>query len=189
MSNSLNACFVVVVVAVQLLSHVQPFVTPWTAARQPSLSFTVSWSLLKLMSIESVLSSSHLVLCHPLLFLTSIFPSIKIFSNESALCSRWPKYWNFRFSLSLSNKYSGLISPRIDWSDLLSVHHVCLIFVYSKYTKFSKGKKKFMNKHSTLIDMHAQKMQKTCKSTTYIEIQKKKKTPWNDGWVERWLDV
>ena len=141
MSNSLNACFVVVVVAVQSLSHVQPFASPWTAARQPSLSFTVSWSLLKLMSIESVLSSSHLVLCHPLLFLTSIFPSIKIFSNESALCSRWPKYWNFRFSLSLSNKYSGLISPRIDWSDLLSVHHVCLIFVYSKYTKFSKGKK------------------------------------------------
>ena len=96
-------------------------VTPCTAARQASLSITNSWSLLKLMSIESVMPSNHLILCHPLLLLPSIFPSIRVFSNESVLCIRWPKYWSFSFSISLSNEYLGLISLRIDWLDLLAV--------------------------------------------------------------------
>ena len=107
--------------SVQLLSHVQLFVTPWTAARQASLSITNSWSLLKLMSIESVMPSSHLILCHPLLLLPPIPPSIRVFSNESALRMRWPKYWSFSFSISPSNEYSGLISFSIDWLDLLAV--------------------------------------------------------------------
>ena len=92
---------------------------PWTAACQASLSITNSWSLLKLMSIEWVIPSNHLILCHPLLLLPSIFPSIKIFSNQLALCSKWPKYWSF--SISPSNEYSGLISFRIAWLDLLAV--------------------------------------------------------------------
>ena len=92
--------------------------TPWTAAHQSYLSFTITWSLLKLMSIESVMPSNHLVLCHPLLLSPSIFPSIRVFSNESALHIRWPKYWSFSFSISPSNKYSGLISFKIDWFDL-----------------------------------------------------------------------
>ena len=104
---------------VQLLSHVQLFVTPLTAAHQASLSFTISRSLFKFMSIESVMPSKHLVLCHPLLLLPSIFPSIRFFSNESALCITWPKYWSF--SISPHNEYSGLISFRIDWFDLLAV--------------------------------------------------------------------
>ena len=95
--------------------------TPWTAARQASLSFTISWSLLKVMSIESVVSSNHIILCHPLLFLPSIFPSIRVFSNESALRIRWPKYWSFSFSISPSSEYSGLTSFRKDWFDLLAV--------------------------------------------------------------------
>ena len=110
-----------IVVAVQLLSHVQFFVTPWTAARQASLSFTIFWSLLKLMSIVSMMPSNHLILCCPLLLLHSIFPRIRIFSNELAPCIRWPKYWSFSFSISLTNEYSGLISFRIDWLDLLAV--------------------------------------------------------------------
>ena len=106
---------------VQSLSHVSDSVTPGTAARQASLSITNSWSFLKLMSIESVMPSNHLILCHPLLPLPSIFPSIRVFSNEWVLHIRWPKYWSFSFSISLSNKYSGLISFRIDWFDLLAV--------------------------------------------------------------------
>ena len=96
---------------------------PWTAAHQASLSFTISWSLLKLMSIESVMPSNHLILCLPLLLLPSIFPSFRVFSNESALESRirWPKHWNFNFSIRLSNEYSGLISFTIHWFDLLAV--------------------------------------------------------------------
>ena len=101
-------------------SRVWLFVTPWTAARQASLSITNSRSLLKLMSIESGMPSNHLILCHPLLP-PSIFPSIRVFSNESALCIRWPKYWSFRFSISPPNEYSGLISFRMDWLDLLAV--------------------------------------------------------------------
>ena len=106
---------------VQLLSHIRLFVTLWTAAHQASLSFTVSQSFLKLMSIESVISSNHLILCLPLLLLPSTFPHIKVFSNESALHIRWPKYWSFSFSISPSNEYSGLISFRIDWFYLLAV--------------------------------------------------------------------
>ena len=99
---------------VKSLSHVQLFATPWTAACQASLSFTLSQNLLKLMSIASVIPSNHLILCRPLLLLPSIFPSIRVFSNESALHIRWPKCWNFSFSIRPSNKYSGLISFRID---------------------------------------------------------------------------
>ena len=107
--------------SVQSLSRVQLFVTPWTAARQASLSITNSWSLLKLMSITSVMPSNHLILCHTLLLPPSIFPSIRVFSNKSVLHIRWPKYWSFSFSISPSNEYSGLISFRIDWLDLLAV--------------------------------------------------------------------
>ena len=116
--NSFSLCFVVVV---QSLSPVRLFATPWTAACQASLSFTTSWSLLKLMSTESVMPSNQLVLCHPLLLLTSIFPSIRVFPNESAPHIRWPKYWNFSFNINSSNEYSGLISFRMDWLGLLAV--------------------------------------------------------------------
>ena len=105
---------------VQSLSCVLLFETPWIAARQASLSISNSRSLPKLMSIESVMPSNHLILCHPLL-LPSIFPSIRVFSNESALRIRWPKYWSFSFNISPSNEYSGLISFRMDWLDLLAV--------------------------------------------------------------------
>ena len=107
--------------SVQLLSHVRLFVTLWTAARQVSLSITNTRSLLKLMSIELVMPSNHLILCRPLLLLPSVFPSIRVFSNESALHIRWPKYWGFSFSISPSNEYSGLVSFGIDWLDLLAV--------------------------------------------------------------------
>ena len=108
--------------SLQSLSCVQLFATPWTAAvHQASLSSTNSWSLLKLMSIESVMPSNHLILCHPLLFPSSIFPSIRIFSNESVLWVQWPTFWSFNFSISSSNEYSGLISFRIYWLDLLAV--------------------------------------------------------------------
>ena len=106
---------------VQSLSKVQLFATPWTVACQASLSFTIAQSLLKLMSIELVMPSNHLVLCHPLLLLPSIFLSIRVFSNESAVRIRWPKYWSFSFIISPSNEQSGLISFRIDWFDLLAV--------------------------------------------------------------------
>ena len=109
------------VTVVQSLSRVRLFVTPWTAAHQASLSFTISHSLLKLMSIELVMPSNHLILCHPLDLLPSVFSSIRVFSNESALCIRWTKYWSFRFSISPSNEYSGLIPFRIDWFNLLEV--------------------------------------------------------------------
>ena len=102
-------------------SVVPDSVTPWTAAHQASLSITNSWSLLKLMSIELVTPFNHLILCHPLLLLHSIFPSIRVFSNESALHIRWPKYWSFSFNISPSNEHSGLISFRMDWLDLLAV--------------------------------------------------------------------
>ena len=107
--------------SVQSFSRVQLFVTPWTVAHQASLSITNSWSLLKLMSIESVMPSNHLILCCPLLLPTSIFPSIRVFSSESVLWIKWPKYWSFSFSISPSNDYSGLISFRMDWLDLLAV--------------------------------------------------------------------
>ena len=107
--------------SVQSLSRVWLFATPWSAAHQASLSITNSQSLLKLMSIESVMPSNHLILCHPLLLLYSIFPSIRVFSDESPLHIRWPKYWSFSFSISPSNEYSGLISFGMDWLDLLAV--------------------------------------------------------------------
>ena len=103
------------------LSRVQLFVTPWTAARQASLSITNSQSFLKLLSIESVMPSNHLILCCPLLLQPPIFPSIRVFSSESVLCIRWPKYWSFSYGISPSNEYSGLISFRMDWLDLLAV--------------------------------------------------------------------
>ena len=107
-------------IIVYSLSHVQLFAAAWPAAYQASLSITNSQSLLKLMSIESAMPSSHLILCRPLLQ-PSVFPSIRIFSNESVLCIRWPKYWSFSFSISSSNQYSGLISFQMDWLDLLAV--------------------------------------------------------------------
>ena len=106
---------------IQSYSCVWVFVTPWVAACQASLSITNSWSLLQLMSIESVMPSNHVILCHPFLLPPSIFPSIRVFSNEPVLCIRWPKYWSFSFSISPSNEYSGLISFRMDWLDLLAV--------------------------------------------------------------------
>ena len=106
--------------SVQSLSRVQLFAIPWTAARQASLSINNSQSLFRLMSIESVMPFNHLILCHPLLLPSSIFPSIWVFSYESVLCIRWPKYWSFSFSISPSSEYSGLISFRIDWFDLLA---------------------------------------------------------------------
>ena len=107
--------------SVQSISHVQLFETSWTAAHQASLSITNSWSLLKPVSIELVMPSNYLILCRPLLLPPSIFPSIRVFSNDSNLCIRWPKYWSFSFSISPSNEYSGLISFRMDWLDLLAV--------------------------------------------------------------------
>ena len=107
--------------SVQSLNRVQPFVTPWTPASQVSLSITNSWRLLKPMYIESVVPSNNLILCCPLLLLPSIFPSIRVFSDESVLRIRWPQYWSFSFSISPSNVYSGLISCSIDWLDLLAV--------------------------------------------------------------------
>ena len=117
---SLNrTCYFVVV---QLLSHVQLFAIPWTTTCRGSLSITNSWSLLKFMSVESVMPSNHLIFCHPLLLQPSIFPSIRVFSNESALHIRWPKYWSFSFNIcEYSNEYSGFIFFSLDWLDLLAV--------------------------------------------------------------------
>ena len=118
----------IIISSVQSFSHVQLFVTPWIAARQASLSFTNSQSLLKLMSIESVMPSDHLILCCPLLLLPSILLSIRVFSNKSALLIRWPKYWSFSFSISPFNEYSGLLSFRMDWFDLLTVQELSRVF-------------------------------------------------------------
>ena len=109
----------------QSLSRVRLFVTPWIAAHQASLSITNSWSSLRLTSIKSVMPSSHLIRCHPLLLLPLIPPSIRVFSNESTLCMRWPKYWSFSFSISPSKEIPGLISFRMDWLDLLAVQGTC----------------------------------------------------------------
>ena len=116
------------IAVVQLLNHVRFLVTPWTAACQASLSFTVSWSFLRLMSIESVMPSSHLIICCLLLLLPSIFPRIRVFSNQSALHFRWSKYWSFSFSTNLSNEYSGIIAFRIDWLDLLATQGTFKVF-------------------------------------------------------------
>ena len=117
--------------------RVQLFVTLWTAAHQASLSITNSRSLLKLTSIESVIPSNHLILCHPLLLPSSIFPGIRVFSSESVICIRWPKYWSFSFIISPSNEYSGLISFRIDWLDLLSVQGTLKSFLQHCSSKAS----------------------------------------------------
>ena len=123
--------------SVQLLHRVRTFVTPWTVARQAFLSITNSWSLLQLMSIESVMPSNHLILCRPLLLLPSIFPSIRGFSNESVLCIRLPKCWSFSISISPSNEYSGLISFRTDWFDLLAVQGTLKSFLQHHSSKAS----------------------------------------------------
>ena len=121
---TLSISKVIQISSVQSLSHVRLFATPWTAAHQASLSITNSWSLLKLISIELVMPSNYLILCHPLLLLLSSFPSIRVFSNESALRIRWPKYWSFSFNISPSNEHPGLISFRKDWLDLLAVQEI-----------------------------------------------------------------
>ena len=110
-----------VLVVAQQLGSLSVFAMLWTSAHNPSLSFTISWSLFKLMSIEKVMPSNHLVLCHPLVLLPSIFTSIRVFSNEWTLCIRWPKYWSFNFNISPSSEYSELISFKTDWFDLLAV--------------------------------------------------------------------
>ena len=123
--------------SVQWLSCVWLFATPWTAARQASLSITSSWSSLKLMSNESVMPSNHLILCHPLLLLPSIFPSIRVFSNESALCMTWPKNWSFSFNISPSSEHPGLISFNMDWLGLLSVQGTLKILLQCHSSKAS----------------------------------------------------
>ena len=124
---------------VQSLIFVWLFATPWTAACQASLFITNSWSLLKLMSIESVMSSNHLILHHPLLLPPSIFPSIRVFSNQSVLRIRWPKYWGFSFSISPSSEYSGLISFSIDWCDVLAVQGTLKSFLQHQSSKASNS--------------------------------------------------
>ena len=126
-----------IIVVVQSLSCVRLFVTPWTAAGQDSLSVPITQSLLKLMSIELVLPSNHIILCYPFLLLPSIFPSIRVFSNESALCIKWPKYWSFSFSISSFCEYSGLISFMIDWFDLLAVQGTLKSFLQHHSSKAS----------------------------------------------------
>ena len=124
-------------VVVQSLSLVRLFATPWTAARQIPVSSTISWSLLKFMSVESVMPSNHLILCLPLILWSSIFPSIRVFSSELALCFWWPKYWSFSFSISPSNEYSGLISFRTDWLDLLAAQGTCKCLLQHHSSKAS----------------------------------------------------
>ena len=119
------------------LSCVRLFVSPWTAVHRASLSIANSWSLLKLMSVESVMPSNHLIFCHPLLLLPSIFPSIRVFSNESVLHIKWPKYWSFSFSISPSNEYLGLICFRMDWLDLLAVQGTLKSFLQHHSSKAS----------------------------------------------------
>ena len=121
----------------QSLNHVWLFVTPWTAARQASLSITKSQSLLKLMSIEMVMPSNRLILCHPLLLLPSIFPRVRVFSKESVLCIRWPKCWSFSFSISPSSEYWGLISFGIDWFDILAVQGTLMSLLQLHSSKIS----------------------------------------------------
>ena len=148
---------------VQSLSCVQLFVTPWTAACQPSFSVTISWSLLKLMSIESVMPSNHLILCCSLL-LPSIFPSITFFSNESALHIRGPRYWSFNFSISASNEYSGLISFRMDWLDLLAVQGTLKSLLQHHSSKTS------ILQHSTFFTVQISHLYMTTEKTIPLTI-------------------
>ena len=140
--------------SVQSLSHVWLFVNPWTAAHQTSLSITNPESLLKLMSIKLVMPSNHLILCRPLLLLPSIFPSIRVFSHESVLCTRWPKYWSFSFSISPSNEYSGLISFRMDWLDLLAVQGTLKSLLQHHSSKASILKHSAFFNSPTLTSIH-----------------------------------
>ena len=140
--------------SIQLLSRVQLFETPWTAAHQASLSITNSQSLPKLISIESVIPSSHLILCRPLLLLPSIFPSIRVFSNELVLHMRWPKYWSVSFNISPSNEHSGLISFRMNWLDLLAVQGTLKNLLQHHTSKASIQKKKSINS-SALSLLHS----------------------------------
>ena len=128
-----------VFVVIQSLSWVWLFETPWTAACQAPLSFAISWNLLRFMSVESVMLYNHLILYCPLLLLPPIFPSIRVFSNELALCIRWPKYWSFSFSIKPSNEYSGVISFRIDWFDLLAVQGTLKRLLQHHHLKASKS--------------------------------------------------
>ena len=139
--------------SVQLLSHVQLFAIPWTAARQASLSITNSWSLLKLMFIGSVMPSNHLILCHPLLLPLSMFPSNKVFSSESVLPIRWPKYWSFSFNISPSNEYSGLISFRMDWLDLLAVQGTLKSLLQHQFKSINSSALSFLYS-PTLTSIH-----------------------------------
>ena len=141
-------------IVVQSISRVQLFVSPWTVACKASLSLTISWSVLKFMPIESMMPSSHLILCHPLLLLLSIFPSIKVFSNESALRIRWPKYWSFSFSITPSNEHSGLISFRMDWLDLFAVKGLSRVFsntTVQKHQFFGAQLSSQSNSHSEFV--------------------------------------
>ena len=139
------------VTSVQSLRHIQLFATPWTAACQPSLSITKSPSLLKLMSIVSVMPSNHLILCHPLHLPSSTFLSIRVFSNESVLHIRWPKNWSFSFSISPSNEYSGLISFRIDWFDLLTIQGTLKSLL--QFKSINSSASRFLSS-STLTSIH-----------------------------------
>ena len=139
--------------SVQLLSHVQLFVTPWTVARQASLSFTISRSLLKLMSIESVMPSNHFIICRPLLVLPSIFPSIRVFSSESVLRIRWPKYWCFSFSISPSKEHPGLISFRMDWLISLQSKGLSRVFSIPQFKSINSSALSFLYS-PTLTSIH-----------------------------------
>ena len=156
---STGICSIVMLSSVQSLSHVRIFASPWTAARQSSLSITNSRNLLRLMFIESVMPSNHLILCRPLLLSPSIFSSIRVFSNESALHIRWLKYWSFSFSISPSNEYSELISFRMDWLDLLAVQGLSRVFsntTVQKHQFFSAQLSLWFNSH-----IHTRLLEKT----------------------------
>ena len=150
--------------SVQSLSHVRLFATPWTAARQASLTITNSQSLLKLTSIKLVMPSNHLNLCQPLLPLSSVFPSIRVFSSESVLCDRWPKYWSFSFSISPSNEYSGWISFRIDWLDLLAVQWTLKSFLQHHSSKAS------VLQHSAFFMVQVSHMYTTTEKTKALTL-------------------
>ena len=137
-----------------MLHCVQLFVTPWTAASQASLSITNSWTLLKLMSVEVVMQTNNVILCCPLLNLPSIFPSIRVFSNESALHIRWPKYWSFTFIISTSSKYAGLISFRMVWLDLLAVHGTLKSFLQHHSSKSTNSSVLSFLYSPTLTSLH-----------------------------------
>ena len=161
--------------SVQLLSRVWLFATPWTAACHTSLSITNSQSLLKLMCIESVLPSNHLILCRPLLLLPSIFPSIKVFSEESALRIRWPKYWSFSFSISPSKAYSGLISFRMDWFDLFQSKGLSRVLSYTTFlgSSIKISFNKLMKRGNQLFTVLWKEIQKSYIKQLYVKNEKK----------------